>query len=317
MLDNPLELLRVTEAAAIAASEWIGTGDKLGADKAATEAMRDRFNRIELAGKIEIGEGKKDKSFGLFAGECVGALGGRTEVTHYGLAVDPIDGTRPTVTSGPEALSVLAIAEENTLFTTEEVYMNKIAYGPEVAARVELHLADPLPKIIERLSATTRKPPSGIVVCLLDRPRHEKIIAQLRQLGVRIKLIQDCDISGGIATCLPESGIDLLYGIGGSPEGVITACAMKCLRGGFEAQVVKPDGTPADPKVYTIHDMVQGHCAFAATGITDGSLLKGVRFTPRGPVTHSVVMRSKSGTVRWVTAHHGGTIKIEFEEMRG
>lgn len=306
MLDNPLELLRVTEATAIAASQWIGTGDKLGADKAATEAMRERFNRIEFAGKIEIGEGKKDKSFGLFAGECVGTLGGRPGVSPYGLAVDPIDGTRPTVTSGPEALSVLAIAEANALFTTEEVYMNKIAYGPEVAAKGTLHLLDPLPKIIDRISAVTQKPPSGIVVCLLDRPRHEKIIAQLRQLGVRIKLIQDCDISGAIATCLPRSGIDLLYGIGGSPEGIITACAMKCLRGGFEGQVVKPDGTPADSKVYSINDLVRSHCAFAATGITDGSLLKGVRFTPRGPLTHSVVMRSKTGTVRWVTAQHGG-----------
>ena len=304
MLDNPLELLRVTEATAIAASRWIGTGDKLGADKAATEAMRERFNRIEFAGKIEIGEGKKDKSFGLFAGETVGMSGGRTGVTHYGLAVDPIDGTRPTVTSGPEALSVLAIAEERALFTTEESYMNKIAYGPEVAAKVTLRLLDPLPKIIEQLSAVTRKPASGIVVCLLDRPRHEKAIAQLRELGVRVKLIQDCDISGAIATCLPDSGIDLLYGIGGAPEGVITACAMKCLKGGFEAQVVRPDGTPADPRVYSINNMVQSHCAFAATGVTDGSLLKGIRFTPRGPVTHSVVMRSKSGTVRWVTAHH-------------
>ncbi|MBI4436215.1 MAG: fructose-bisphosphatase class II family protein [Candidatus Omnitrophica bacterium] len=308
MLDNPLELLRVTEATAIAASQWIGTGDKLGADQAATEAMRERFNRIEFAGKIEIGEGKKDKSFGLFAGETVGTLGGQKGVTHYELAVDPIDGTRPTVSSGPEALSVLAIAEENALLTTEEVYMNKIAYGPEVASKAELHLLDPLPKIIERLSAATGKSPSGIVVCILDRPRHEKIISQLRQLGVRIKLIQDCDISGAIATCLPRSGIDLLYGIGGSPEGVITACAMKCLRGGFEAQIVKPDGTPADPKVYAIHDLVQSHCAFAATGITDGSLLKGVRFTPRGPLTHSVVMRSKTGTVRWVTAQHGGNV---------
>ena len=143
------------------------------------------------------------------------------------------------------------------------------------------------------------------MVCLLDRPRHDAYIKELRKLGVRIKLIQDCDISAAIATCLPESGIDLLYGIGGAPESVITACAMKCLSGGFKSQVMSKEGKALDPKIYSIDDMVRGHCAFAATGITNGSLLKGVRFTGRGPVTHSVLMRSETGTVRWITAHHG------------
>ncbi len=305
MKDQLLDLLRGTEAAAIAASNWIGSGDKLNADKAASEAMRKRLNSIDFAAKIIIGEGKKDRSFGLYDGEFIGKLANQKGVQHYELAVDPIDGTRPTVTSGPEAMSVLAIAEEKALFATEEYYMHKIAFGPEIAKRLQLNLQDPIQRTIELISAVTGKEHSRIVVCLLDRPRHEKIIANLRALKVRIKLIQDCDISGAIATCLPDSGIDLLYGVGGAPEAVITACAMKCLNGGFQAQMARADGTIIDPKVYSIEDMVRGHCAFAATGITNGSLLKGVRFTSRGPVTNSVVMRSESGTVRWITAYHG------------
>ena len=305
MFHNTLDLMRATEAAAIAASHWVGTGDKLAADKAATEAMRDRLNRVEFAARIMIGEGKKDAACGLFNGELVGKLQGQKGVPHYEIAVDPIDGTRPTVTSGPEALAVLALAEEKTLFATEEFYMNKIAYGPEIASKIELQLSDVPERTIQLISAVTGKAANKIMVCILDRPRHEKIIADFRRLGVRIKLIQDCDVSGAIATCLPDSGIDLLYGIGGAPEGVISACAMKCLGGGFKGQLVKKDGTVTDPKVYGIKDLVGGHCAFSATGITSGSLLKGVRYTSRGPVTHSLVMRSESGTARWVTTYHG------------
>ncbi|HTL49009.1 MAG TPA: fructose-bisphosphatase class II family protein [Verrucomicrobiae bacterium] len=305
MFHNTLDLMRATEAAAIAASQWVGTGDKLSADKAATDAMRDRLNRIEFAAKIMIGEGKKDASSGLFNGDAVGKFAGQKGVPHYEIAVDPIDGTRPTVTSGPEALSVLALAEENALFATEEFYMHKIAYGPDIANKIELNLNDPIERNTQLISAVTGKAYSKIVVCILDRPRHEKIIAEFRKLGVRIKLIQDCDVSGAIATCLPDSGIDLLYGIGGAPEGVISACAMKCLGGGFKGQLVKGDGSVVDAKIYSINDLVRGHCVFAATGITNGSLLKGVRYTSRGPVTHSVVMRSESGTVRWVSTYHG------------
>lgn len=304
MLTHGLDFVRATEAAAIAASKWVGTGDKIAADKAATDALVARLNNMEFSGVVRIGEGEKDKSFGLFCGDRVGKLASQEDALTYEIAVDPIDGTRPTVTSGPEALSVIAVAEPNTLFSTDEFYMHKIAYGPEIAGKMELNLTDPIERNIELVSAVTGKSPSKIVVCLLDRPRHEKMIKEFRRLGVRIKLIQDCDISGAIATCLPDSGIDLLYGIGGSPEGVITACAMKCLRGGFKGQVVKGDGTVVDPKVYSIDDMVTGKCLFAATGITTGSLLKGVRFTPEGPVTNSVVMRSESGTVRWFSTYH-------------
>ncbi len=300
-----LDLIRVTEAAAIAGSAWIGSGNKEAADKAATDAMRERLDGMDFAGRIMIGEGKKDKSFGLYGGEMVGKLAPQKPAKFYELAVDPIDGTRPTVTSGPEALSVIAVAEAGAMKSTEEFYMDKLAYGPAIAAKTKLHLKDPLKKTIETISKVTGKDASRIMVCLLDRPRHEKIVAELRQIGVRIKLIQDCDVSGAIATALPESGIDLLCGIGGAPEGVISACAMKCLGGEFEGQIMRKDCTVADPKIYAMEDLVKGPCVFAATGVTNGSLLRGVRFTSRGPVTHSVFMRSESHTVRWLTAHHG------------
>lgn len=304
-----LELVRVTEAAAIAGSRFIGSGDKEGADKAASKAMRERLNQLDdFAAKVVIGEGKKDKSYGLFAGEVVGKLAQRAQrenIPLYELAVDPIDGTRPTITSGPEAMSVIAIAGAHCLFETSEFYMNKLAYGPHIAHVAGLKLTDPLKRTIQTVSEVTGKHVNQIVVCILDRPRHTSMIAELRKIGVRIKLIQDCDISGAIATCLPESGIDLLCGSGGAPEGVITAVAMKCLRGGFQAQVVDTNCKVVDPRILWLKDLARGPCAFSATGVTDGSLLKGVRYTPRGAVTHSVFMRSESGTIRWLAVHHG------------
>jgi fructose-1,6-bisphosphatase II len=304
-LFHNLDLIRVTEAAAIAASRWIGTGDKINADKSATDAMRRRLNEIEFTGLVVIGEGKKDKSYGLFAGEKVGKFSSSASGKPLVLAIDPIDGTRPTVTSGPEAMSVLAVAAPQALYTTNENYMLKLAYGPVAAQKHNLSVADSLPEIIQKLSEVTGKNRTKIVVCLLDRPRHKHFIEELRALQVRIKLISDCDISGAIATCLPDSGIDLLYGIGGAPEGVITACAMKCLKGGFQARLSHGDGSFPDKKLLNIDDMVKGECSFVATGITNGSLLRGVRFTEKGPVTNSVLMRSRSGTTRWVTAYHG------------
>lgn len=298
-------MVRITEAAARAAAAWIGSGDKEAADKAASDAMRERLNKLNFSARIVIGEGIKDKSHGLFAGEKMGRLANQSGAKTFDISVDPIEGTRPVVNSGPEAMSVISIANEGSMFSTQEFYMNKLAYGPEIAKKISLDISDPLQKTIGVVSAVTGKDVSRIMVCVLDRPRHEKLIAELRQIGVRIKLIQDCDISGAIASCLPDSGIDLLYGIGGAPEGVVTACAMKCLRGGFKAQVVGKDFKPIDSKVYSIEDLVKGHCAFAATGITTGSLLKGVRYTGQGTITYSLVMRSESGTVRWLTVHHG------------
>ena len=301
-----LDLVRVTEAAAIAASAWIGSGDKLAADKAATDAMRHRLNQMDFSGKIVIGEGKKDESDGLFEGEKVGRLEKNPDSKYYEIAVDPIDGTRPTITAGPEAMSVLAVAEENALFSTEEFYMNKLAYGHEIASKVKLSIADPLGVTVKKVAEALKKEVSKITVCMLDRPRHEHWVKELRALGVRIKLIQDCDVSGSIAACLPFSGIDLLYGIGGAPEGVISACAIKCLRGGVQAQVYKKETLkPSDGRILESEDLAKGQCVFAATGITSGSLLKGVRYKGSWPMTHSVFMRSESSTVRWMTAYHG------------
>ena len=305
MREINLELIRVTEAAAIAASQWIGSGDKLAADKAATEAMQARLNQVEFSGRIIIGEGEKDQSYGLFYGEAVGANRNRAGSQVWELAVDPIDGTRPTVQAGPEALSVLAVAGEGAMYTTEAHYMNKLAWGPAIAKAASLKISDPIEKNVETVAKVRGKHPSKLTVCILDRPRHADLIGRLRKIGVRIKLIQDCDVSGAIATCLDESGIDLLCGAGGAPEAVITACAIKCLRGGFQAQLCRDDGKVSDRKVFGIEDLVKGACAFAATGLTNGSLLRGVRFTSRGPVTHSVFMRSESGTIRWLTTEHG------------
>lgn len=305
MREINLELVRVTEAAAIAGGQWVGSGDKLAADKAATEAMRERLDQISFRGRIIIGEGKKDHSYGLFYGDEVGAWKTRSGAEMYELAVDPIDGTRPTVNGGPEAMSVLAAAGPGALFTTEAHYVNKLAWGPSIAKKVRLSISDPIEATIKSVSQALYKPITKITVCILDRPRHEELIARVRALGARIKLIHDCDVSGAIAACLEESGIDLLYGVGGAPEAVITACAMKCLRGGFQVQLAADDGRVIEPRILEIEDLVKGHCAFAATGVTTGSLLKGVRFSDLGPVTHSIFMRSESGTVRWLTTYHG------------
>jgi fructose-1,6-bisphosphatase II len=305
-----LDLVRVTEGAAIAASAWVGSGNKLLADRDATDAMRRRLNNMDFRGVIRIGEGKKDQSYGLFKGEEVGNL--PAEYFHhlsgapkiYDIGVDPIDGTTPTVTSGPEATSVIAISEKDSMFDTEEHYMLKLAVGPAIPpwkAR-QLNFSMPLPDICNFVADALGKPVDKLMVCILNRPRHELWIIQMRDLGVRIKLIQDCDISGAIATCLPDGGIDMQFGVGGAPEAAITAAAMKCLGGFFLAQLWKEN--LYGPEMNQ-DELVKGPCAFAATGITDGSLLKGVRWTTRGPVTNSVFMRSESNTVRWLTTNHG------------
>jgi len=303
-----LDLVRTTEAAAIAASYYVGSGDKETADKAATDAIRNRLNKMDFLGKIVIGEGKKDKSYGLFTGEYVGKyVRSKTDfIREYDIAIDPIEGTRPTVNSGPEALSVITMSEKDSMFSTEEFYMNKLAYGPKIVKKaVPLSLNDPIEYIIDCVCSATGKPTSRVMVCILERPRHEEIIKRIRAKGTRIKLIQDCDVSGAIATCFVDRGVDLLYGIGGAPESVITACALKCMKGGFQSQIVDKEGKVLDQKIYAIEDLVKGPCIFAATGITNGSLLRGVRFTEQGPVTNSLFMRSESGTIRWLTTYHG------------
>lgn len=323
-----LDILRVTEAAAIAAAKWIDSGNKEAADKEATDAMRRRLNNMEFAGQIVIGEGEKDNSYGLFAGEYVGKQGrnncGRalsagstseyeidrvTRPKLYEIAVDPIEGTTPTVTSGPEAISCLSIANEESLYSSKNFYMQKIAYGPKIKSKVSLSIEDPIEKTIQLISDATNKSFSKIMVCILNRPRHQTTIDTLREMGVRIKLIQDCDVSGAVASCLPESDVDLMYGIGGSPEAVISACAIKCLGGDFQAKEVKSNKEKGIWQPYgnvlDLNTLVKGDCIFAATGITSGSILQGVRYSGNQPTTNSVFMRSESKTVRWITAEHG------------
>ncbi len=305
-----LEMVRVTEAAAIGASRWIGSGDKIAADKAATDAMRHRLTRIPILAEIKIGEGKKDKSAGLFQGEFVGS--NLPIPVLYDIAVDPIDGTTPTSEGGPEAMSVMAFSGHDTMFTTEDHYMLKMACGPALASG-GLSLKYDLAYNLKLAADWLCKSLQSLTVCILKRPRHEPFIAEARRLGVRLKLIQDCDISGAIATCLPESGIDLQYGVGGAPEAVITAAAMKCMGGMFQVQkwpLPDPMRASADEgyiadKVLGMEDLVRGPCCFVATGVTDGSMLKGVRVTKRGPITHSVFMRSTSHTVRFIESWHG------------
>lgn len=298
-----LEIVRATEAAAIAASKWIGSGNKELADKDATDAMRDRLNKIDFRAKSILCEGKKDKSFGFEDFEIFG-LANYGQI--YDLAVDPIEGTTPTVTSGPEAISTMAIAEQDSLIRLDCFYVNKLAYSKSIKDKVKLNINDAIEATCNKISKATNKPLSQIMVCVLNRPRHQKIIDRLRVVGVRIKLIQDCDVSGAIATCLPDSGIDLLYGIGGAPEAVISAAAIKCLGGDFQIKIVD-ESNNWDEKgdVLEINDLVKGSCAFIASGITNGSILKGVRFTERGPITNSVFMRSESQTIRWLTTEHG------------
>jgi fructose-1,6-bisphosphatase II len=304
MRNISLDLIRVTEAAAISASKWVGSGNKELADKAATDAMRSRLNRIPMDGTIIIGEGEKDESYGLFSGEKVGL---NTEKSiAYDIAVDPIEGTNPTITSGPEAISTIAVSKSGCMHNTSYFYTKKLAYGPKIKSKVILSLSDPLERIIELTAQAIDKEFDEIMVCILDRPRHDEDIKLLRKLGVRIKLIKDCDVSGAVATCLRESGVDLLYGIGGAPEAVLSACAIKCLGGDFQCQDVdKENNWNSASPVLGIDDLIKGPCVFVATGITNGSILRGVRWTSHGPVTNSVFMRSESGTVRWLEANHG------------
>ena len=309
-----LDLVRVTEAAAIEASHHVGRGDKHAADKAATDAMRDRLNRIDFAGQIAIGEGEKDDAPGLFKGEMVGSgwlsrkkwrmpLEPDDFYPIYSIAVDPLDGTTQTSRGGNEAMSVIAIGNEGSLLDTGNWYMHKLAYGPMVA-KTDINIMMPINERISLIAKALGKEIGRVTVCILDRPRHNNLMKELREAGCRIKLIQDCDITAAIATALPDSGIDAYMGIGGSPEGVIGAAALKCMEGGFQGILCDKEGNSTGNALQT-EDLAKGDVIFCATGVTDGSLLKGVRWNANGPITQSVTMRSESNTVRWVNTIHG------------
>jgi fructose-1,6-bisphosphatase II len=304
-----MELARVTEAAALAAGRWIGHGDKIAADQAAVDAMRLMIDTVSMHGTVVIGEGEKDEAPMLYNGEDVGNGDG----PGVDVAVDPIDGTTLTAIGQPNALSVIALAPRGTMFFPgAAVYMEKVAAGPEAAAAIDV--TAPPEENVRAVAKAKGVRPEEISVTILDRPRHAEIIAAVRSLGARVYLISDGDVAGAIAAAAPRSGIDLLLGIGGTPEGVIAAAALKCLGGAMqgrlwprdddERRALLDDGFDLDA-VLTTDDLVSGDDVFfAASGITEGNLLRGVRYWPDGATTYSMVMRSRSGTVRWVEAEH-------------
>jgi fructose-1,6-bisphosphatase II len=304
-----LELVRVTEAAAMGAGRWIGRGDKESADQAAVDGMRAMLDTVRMSGVVVIGEGEKDKAPMLFNGEEVGE-GAGPEVD---VAVDPLEGTRLTAKGQPNAIAVIAVAERGTMFFPgAAVYMDKIACGPESIELVDINA--PPAENVERVARAKGKKPSEVSVVVLERDRHEGLVEALREVGAKVLLIPDGDVAPAIAAAQPSTGVDLLMGIGGTPEGVIAAAALKCVGGGVlgklwprdddERQQIVDAGLDPD-RVLTTDDLVSGDDVFvAATGVTTGALLRGVRYTPEGAVTDSIVMRSRSGTVRRIEATH-------------
>jgi fructose-1,6-bisphosphatase II len=294
-----LELVRVTETAALAAAPWVGRGDKDQADGAAVAAMRAMINTVDMNGTVVIGEGEKDNAPMLHNGESVG----NGEGPDCDVAVDPIDGTSLTAQGMNGAISVIALAPRGTMYDPREsFYMNKIVTGPEAAALIDIQA--PVSENLKLVAQAKELAISDLTVVVLNRPRHENLIAEIRSAGARIRLIQDGDVAAAIETAIPGSGIDLLMGIGGTPEGVITAAAMICLGGSIQGQLYN-DGK-SEAKVLTTRDLCNSDDVFlSATGITDGELINGIRYTPYGAISHSIVMRGKSKTLRKiVTQHH-------------
>jgi fructose-1,6-bisphosphatase II / sedoheptulose-1,7-bisphosphatase len=308
-----LELVRVTEAAALAASRWIGRGKKNEADGAAVEAMRKAFDTVAIDGTVVIGEGEMDEAPMLYIGEKVGMGGPAMDI-----AVDPLEGTSITAKGAANAIATVALAEHGNFLHAPDIYMDKIAVGGGLPAGV-VTLNASVRENLKNLARAKKIDVSELMVCMLDRDRHAEIIARCREAGARIMLIGDGDVAGVIATSQPETGIDIYLGSGGAPEGVLSAAALRCIGGQMQgrlmfeddAQIARAHGMGiTDPnRIYDITDMAKGDVMFAATGVTSGPMLRGVHRAGQGAVTHSIVMRSKSGTVRYVEAHHNFATK--------
>jgi len=309
-----LEAVRVTEAAALAASKLMGRGDEKAADQAAVDAMRTTLNSLAIEGTVVIGEGERDEAPMLYIGEKVG-LGGGPKID---IALDPLEGTTITAKGLPNSLAVLAMAEHGGFLNAPDVYMDKIAVGgglPEGIVDLDKSVAQNLGDLAKAKKVDV----NDLVVCILDRPRHSELIARVREAGARIMLIGDGDVSGVIATSTGDSGIDIYMGSGGAPEGVLAAAALRAIGGQIQGRLLfRNDDEKARAKKwgitdlnrkYSMTDMAKGDVMFAATGVTSGSMLKGVRRFHNGAETHSIVMRSKTGTVRWVSAHHNFSVK--------
>jgi fructose-1,6-bisphosphatase II / sedoheptulose-1,7-bisphosphatase len=310
-----LEAVRVTEAAALAASMLMGRGDEKAADQAAVDAMREALNSLSIDGTVVIGEGERDEAPMLYIGEKVG-LG---EGPAIDIALDPLEGTTITAVGGPNALAVIAMAEAGGFLNAPDVYMDKIAVGPGLPEGV-VDLDNTPQQNLSALAKAKKAEISDLVACILNRPRHAELIARVREAGARIMLISDGDVSGVISTAQPDAGIDLYVGSGGAPEGVLAAAALRCIGGQMQgrllfrndderARAARWNVTDLNRK-YQLEDLAAGDVMFAATGVTSGSMLRGVRRIPGGAYTHSVVMRSKTGTVRFVEAHHNFRRKV-------
>jgi fructose-1,6-bisphosphatase II / sedoheptulose-1,7-bisphosphatase len=308
-----LEVVRVTEAAALAASRLMGRGDEKAADQAAVDAMRRALNSLAIDGTVVIGEGERDEAPMLYIGEKVGQGGPKVDI-----ALDPLEGTTITAKGGQNALAVIAMAEQGGFLNAPDVYMDKIAVGgglPDGVVDLDAKPAENLKNLAKAKGVDI----ADLVTCILDRPRHAELIARVREAGARIMLISDGDVSGVIATSSPASGVDIYMGSGGAPEGVLAAAALRCIGGQIQGRLLFRNddekgratrlGIKEFDRKYGILDLAKGDVMFAATGVTDGSMLKGIRRYPGGASTHSIVMRSKTGTVRLVESTHNHRIK--------
>ncbi|WP_238651152.1 MULTISPECIES: class II fructose-bisphosphatase [Kocuria] len=304
-----LELVRVTEAAAIAGGNWVGAGDKNSADGAAVDAMRKMLSTVHFNGTVVIGEGEKDEAPMLFNGEELGDGDGPA----LDVAVDPVDGTRLTALGMNNALSVIAVADGGSMFDPSAVfYMEKLVTGPEAADLVDLRL--PVKQNLHLVAKAKRKRINQLTVCVLDRPRHAKLVEEIRATGARTRMILDGDVAGAIAACRQGTGVDVMIGTGGTPEGIVAACAIKATGGVIQGRLAPKDDEEKQKALDAGHDLeavlttdelvTSDNCFFAATGVTDGDLLRGVRYSGPSITTQSIVMRSKSGTVRMVEAEH-------------
>lgn len=312
-----LEVVRVTEAAALAAARLMGRGDNVAADHAAVEAMRSAFNAVQFKGRVVIGEGERDEAPMLFIGEEVGA----SDTPRVDIAVDPLEGTTIVATGGNNALAVVAIAEEGGFLHAPDTYMQKLAVGPRAKGVIDI-LASPTENL-RRIAKALKVYVEDLCVVILDRPRHEDLIRECRSAGARIKLIGDGDVAAAIATAKEGTDVNVLMGTGGAPEGVLAAAALKCLGGDFqgilkfrnneEAERAKKMGVADLNKVYQLEDLARSDVMFAATGVTFGNFLKGVQFFSGGANTYSVVMRSKSRTIRFIETTHYFEFKPKYE----
>jgi len=312
-----LESVRATEAAAIASARTVGLGDEKKSDQAAVEAMREAFNRIPMKARVVIGEGERDQAPMLYIGEELGSgVGPELE-----LAIDPLEGTTICAHGMSNSISVVAIAEPGGFLHAPDIYMKKIAVAPECRGVIDLR--ESATWNLQRIAAAKKAKLGEITVVILNRPRHEELIREIRELGCRIRLIQDGDVSAAIAVCEPDSGMDVMMGTGGAPEGVIAAAALRCMEGEIQGQLLfrneaerkRAEGMGvSDPdRIYGLEDMARGPVMFAATGVTTGTFLKGVNFYPNGCLTYSVVMRSSTGTIRHLRARHRFDRKPEFK----